>query len=232
MRSRLRGIWQRKALQAKQCRFLILGFCMVFAFVVVTGSTLAWFISTDSSVNNLHSPPAKGFSAAVVDIFNPSPRPGKTYSKRVGAVNQEEKPAFIRLLVMPVLLAADGETVLPAEFGTHVTLTDANLATWSASGWSGGDWADGGDGYYYYLHALPGNTSTDTGGLNQNLFNTVKVADNLPAEYKGANLWIEVKCEAVGIGKWQYRTGWWGRDTAPADQTLGRIDTALSALAK
>jgi hypothetical protein len=211
---------------------LLLCFSALFAFLVVTGSTLAWFISVDSMVNNLHSPPAKGFSAALVDVFNPSPQQGKTYTKRVGAVNQEGKPAFVRLLVIPTFVAADGETVLPAEFGTHVTLTGANLATWSGSKWSGGDWADGGDGYYYYLHILPGNTSTDIGGLNQNLFNSVQVSSSLPAEYKNANLRIEVKCEAVGIEKWQYRTGWWGRDTAPANQVLSRIDTVLSAQAK
>ena len=232
MRNGLKSIWQYRVLRLNKCKPLILAFSLIFAFVVMTGSTLAWFISIDSSVNNLQAPPDEKFSVSVVDVFNPTPRPDKTYSKRVGAANLSEKPAFVRILVMPSFLAADGSTVLPATFGTHVMLEDLNLAAWNGAGWIGGDWAYGGDGYFYYLHVLPGNTSTDISGLNQNLFNAVKVADNLPAEYKNAHLRIEVKCEAVNTKKWNYRSGWWGKDTAPASPPLSDIDAVLSAMAQ
>ena len=235
MRTGIKTIWQGKAQRLRKCKPLILGFCVIFAILVVSGSTLAWFISVDSCVNNFQTPPEKGFSAAAVDVFNPIMRPDHTWSKKVGAVNRDEKPAFIRLLVLPTFLAADKKTILPAKPATadsYVKFPDINLATWSGSAWIGGDLADGEDGYFYYLHALPGNTTTDTNGLNQNLFNTVKVSDPLPAEYKGASLRIEVKCEAVNTQKWNYRIGWWGMNTAPPGQTLRRIDAALSALAK
>jgi hypothetical protein len=231
MQKIFKEVLQNKLLKLRRSKPALLGLCAFLALLVVTGSTLAWYIVFDSSTNHLTSY-GKGFTVTVVDDFDPTPDPAGSYEKRVGAVNQNEKPAFVRLLVMPTFLAADGKTVLPAVFGTHVMLTDINLAAWNGSAWNGGDWAEGGDGYYYYLHVLPGGASTDADDLDQNLFNHVKIADTLPIEYQNAQLRIEVKCEAVGIQKWHYRLGWWGHTPAPTNPTLNNIDVALAALAQ
>jgi len=207
----------------RKSRLLILSFCVLFSLTVLLGSTFSWFTAADSKTNNIYTDPMKDFKVIVVDIFDDTPPPpGDPWNKRVGAVNHAEKPGFVRLLVMPAIVAADGETLLPAEFGTHITIEDLNTT----------DWMYGGDGYYYYLHALLPGESTDTMSPRKNLFNTVKISDSLPAEYEDAHLKIEVKCEAVGIKQWDYRMGWWGNITAPSDANLKAVDDILSLLAQ
>jgi len=202
---------------------IILLFCVLFALAVLLGSTYSWFTSADSNTNILYTDPMKDFKITVVDVFDDTPQiPGDTWNKRVGAVNHAENPGFVRLLVIPTIVAADGETVLPAEFGTHVTIEDLNII----------DWIYGEDGYYYYTHVLLSGESTDTMSPKKNLFNTVKVSSSLPAEYEDAHLKIEIKCEAVGIKQWDYRMGWWGIATAPGETNLKAVDDILALLAQ
>jgi hypothetical protein len=137
----------------------------------------------------------------------------------VGAVNTKTVPAFVRLVVEPRIVMADGKTVLPAALGTQVMISDLNTT----------DWRYGNDGFYYYLHILQPGQSTDA--IGQNLFNAVHFSTTgLPAEYAGAQLKIEVKCEAVRAVRWDYRLFWWGSDSAPVGNPLQGIDTLLSNL--
>ena len=199
---------------------LVLIFCVILSAFIMLGSTMAWFTAGDTMVNPIKAP-QKGFLIELIDIYTKPDKVviGEPIPKVVGAVNRDTKPGFVRILVLPVFETPDG-MLLPAEFGVHV---DAD--------WNTTDWKSGGDGYYYYLHRLEGGQSTDTMAPKQNLFTQVKVLPGLPAEYKFASLRIEVKLEAVGIEKWEYRLGWWGSAAAPAGSQLAAIDAALSVLA-
>jgi hypothetical protein len=199
----------------------ILLFCVMLALFLNLGSTGAWFTATDARTNSFTGDPRKDFNIGVVDVFDSDPPTSNlVWVKRVGAINYAKKAGFVRLLVMPAFLAADGETILPAEFGVHVLIEDLNTA----------DWMAGGDGYYYYKHILEPGESTDEMSPKKNLFNAVSISDALGDEYDGAHLKIEVKCEAVGIRKWDYRMGWWGSVNTPTALGLSAVDALLAPL--
>jgi hypothetical protein len=221
----MRGLGQNKGDRLRKCKPFILLFCVLFAFVTVLGSTMAWFTSSDSRTNNLQGPPEKGFNVDVVDVFPGTPDHDDTYNKRVGAANVNEKPAFVRLLVVPVIVIdgvnpGDKPTLLPAVFGTDIHMESPNFA----------DWIDGGDGYFYYKHILPGKTSTDSGAapatqvpgmtyLDNNLFDQVTIDAGLLSQYPDAHVVIEVKVEGVGIRPAsEYIDSWW-KGVVPATGT-------------
>lgn len=219
----LNELGRYRAFRLRKCKPCILAFCILFAMLQLLGSTYTWFTAEDSVANFMETPPIKPFLVWAVDMFEPEPDEG-LYNKRVGAVNLEEKPAFVRLLVTPVFVVepvnpGDPPTLLPATIGgpgsgAMVIMEDLNTDV------GDGDWVDatdisgGGDGYFYYRHILEPGESTDPA---RNLFNTVTLAPSLPPGYDEAHLVIEVKCEAVGI--WpanEYVNSWWYGDVPPS----------------
>jgi len=216
MKKVLNELGRYKAFRLRKCKPCILAFCILFAMLQLFGSTYTWFTAEDSVVNSMETPPIKSFLVFAVDVFDPEPD-GDLYHKRVGAVNLEEKPALVRLLVTPVFVIdpvnpGDPPTLLPATIGgpgsgAMVIMEDLNTDV------SSGDWVDatdvsvGGDGYFYYRRILEPGESTDAA---RNLFNTVTLAPSLPPGYDEAHLVIEVKCEAVGIRPAdEYVNSWW-----------------------
>jgi hypothetical protein len=194
---------------------------VILALFILFGGTMAWFIATDGRLNPFQTGKFR-YAVQAVDVFNKpatAPKNGDYVNKRVGAVNTGDFPAFVRLLVHPTILAADGVTLLPASFGNEVLITDLNTA----------DWTYGGDGYYYYLHKL--NPDKSTTQLGHDLFTQVQIAFGLGAAYDNATLHIEVKCESSDIKKWNYREGWWKATTAPTAAPLNAIDATLAAIA-
>lgn len=231
MKGRMRR-WQRKA------KPVIFAGCVMLTLLLLLGGTQAWFTSADFVRNPVkREEPAQEFIVVEVDEFDPEPDDG-LYEKRVGAQNVGDVAAFVRLLVLPVFQNEDGD-LLPAVLGkqgdpgVNVIVTDFNLAEWDVplSAWKNGDWADGGDGYYYYLNRL--NPGTSTEALNKDLFKHLRLVDPAPAGYENAQLIVEVKCEAVEVN--DYRDGWWGltANTAPSNppfsDTIVRIDGRLQS---
>jgi predicted ribosomally synthesized peptide with SipW-like signal peptide len=189
---------------------------VVIAVALLLGGTSAWFRSSNSVTNKFGTPQYQ-FDVPAVDEFTPPSvplEPGDQTAKKVGAINRGDLPGFVRLLILPTVVAADKATVLPARIGNEIKI---KLNTT--------DWADGGDGYYYYLSKLPAGQSTP------DLFSEVGLASGLDGQYKGATLTVEVKCEAVDTRQWNYRIGWWGSDAAPTDTARLAVDTALNGLA-
>lgn len=187
-------------------------FSIVFAVIVLLGSVWAWFTGTDSVWNKLRVR-QYDFRVDLVDVFTPPDvpvKPNLPIPKKVSAANTGLLPGFVRVMAFPVITASDGVTPLNAEMGKQV-LADLNTKKWK----------DGGDGYYYYLDILQPGEETEP------LFNEVRVLNELGAEYNNAQLMIEVKSEAVGIAKWEYRVGWWGSEAEPSG-VLYEIDSILS----
>jgi len=217
-------------LKAQKTKLVFFSACVLTALVLIVTQTYAWFTAEDEKVNQFITDKIVvkyEFDSKLFDDFDPDPD-GDVYTKRVGAVVSGNRDSFVRLLVIPTFVDDSDPNlppiVLPAVFGTHIILDDGDYNTTN--------WAYGGDGYYYYLGVLKPGDSTDD--MGQNLFNTVKLADNLPPEYENAHLVIEVKCEASGTEKWDYRAGWWGSEAAISDNTspLYNIDATLALLAK
>ncbi|MDR1797016.1 MAG: hypothetical protein LBR44_06150 [Clostridiales Family XIII bacterium] len=207
----------RLARAARRRPRLTLALCAAFAAAaIVLETTFAWFTGKDSVTNPLRVPQLP-FHVSVVDEFARPPAPpapgGAWIPKRVGAANDGELRAVVRVLALPMVTAADGETVLPARLGAEVE-ADMDSARW----------ADGGDGYYYWLGVLAPGEATD------DLFTQVRLAAGLDDRYKGARLVIEVKAEASWASVGDYRTGWWGSDAVPGNGTLAQIDGVLSAM--
>jgi hypothetical protein len=123
-------------------------------------------------------------------------------------------PGFVRILVF-VEIISEENTALEAIPGT----------TFAFVGLDSTLWADGEDGYFYYLELLEGGQTTV-----QPLFTGVKLASGLPATYDNARMRIEIKVEASEPLREKYRDGWWKNgDVAPGTPTLQSIDSILEA---
>ncbi|MDR0417097.1 MAG: SipW-dependent-type signal peptide-containing protein [Propionibacteriaceae bacterium] len=204
-------------LRLKGHRLTVVGVALPLSLILLAASTFAWFTAADSVRNKLHAGEYE-FSVPAVDVFTPPAtpmEPGDSVEKRVGAVNSGSLPGFVRLMVLPTVVAADGKTMLPASLGKEVVAA-LNVQ----------DWADGGDGYYYYLRILHPTEATPE------LFTEVQIASDLGDRYKQAKLDIEVKSEAVGVGQWDYRVSWWGSDAAQTAGPLAVVDAALQEQAR
>ena len=204
---------------------------LALAILLLLGSTLAWFTASDLILNAIRrEEPSKNFQVMEVDDFPPGQDTTDSIVKRVGAQNVGDVPAFVRLLVLPVFRSAEGH-LLPAVLGkagdpgVNIVVEDFNLASFIAGAWTEGDWADGGDGYYYYLHRLDPATTTNSGSPDKNLFNSLKLV-SVPEGYEDAKLLIEVKCEAVEVKN--YREAWWGL-TNNAAPTSPPVESTLLA---
>jgi alternate signal-mediated exported protein len=207
-------------------RILIVMIVFSVSLLLLVGVTYAYFIKTDRVTNVLRSQDLP-FSFKVDEIFKTpeSVTPGQTVEKVVNVTNTGDEAGFLRVLVLTKIIAADG-TVLEAIPGTTFTLNGLNTTDWSPD--STKMWADGKDGYYYYLDKLDSKKMT-----SQPLFESVTLAAGLPAEYKGATLEIEVKVEASETSREAYRNGWWGcGDSVPASPELVKIDDVLRVKAK
>jgi len=198
--------------------FLFL-FAIIYAIVITLGSTLAWFSASDDKINNFKSD-LNLFSAETVDLFDPA-NPWKPDNKQVSAINTGEKPAFVRILVLPTLLK--GSTPIQARIGDEIIVSFLDIRSPSNPS---GLWLYGDDGYYYFLDVLdPGQTA------HPFLFKNVSLSPSLPADYNLAVLNIEVKMEAVSISSLQYRIAWWNNPSPPSSSPLSTIDSILAPLA-
>jgi predicted ribosomally synthesized peptide with SipW-like signal peptide len=206
-------------------RFVML-IAVSMIMLLVVGVAHAYFTANDSVKNVLKSQNLT-FAFEVDEVFT-SPenvRPGQTVQKVVNVKNVGDEVGFVRLLVFVEIVASDG-TVLEAIPGTTFTFDDLNTTDWTPGNTR--LWANGADGYYYYLDKLdPAMTTT------QPLFSSVTLAAGLSPEYENASMKIEVKVEASEISRSKYRDGWWKNgDNVPSSQALARIDEVLRAMAK
>ncbi len=198
---------------------VVLVLSSVFVLVTLLGNSFSWFTSKDSRINHFDTDGIE-FSVGTVDIFEPpdSYSPGDTAPKEVGAINKKDIPAFVRLMVMPSVVSADGQP-LEAIPGKQIELIGFNTDQWRY----------GGDGYYYYLGVLgPTGSGTDK---TEPLFTAVKLADVLDDAYIGARMNIVIKTEAVDTKKWHYSFAWWQNHVFPVDSPLIDISTILASKA-
>jgi len=202
-------------------RPLILMLAVLTSLVLVMGSTYSWFTQSDQVANTLQTKELS-FRVELEEQFD-SPggaTPGQSVTKVVSVKNTGDIAGFIRVLVFTDITAANG-VPLEAIPGVTFTCDNMNVTDWSAG--NANLWADGGDGYYYYLGMLgPGETTV------QPLFTSVTLAPSLGQEYENAILNVEVKVDAVSAQKWEYRMAWWGDVNPPSAPPLSLIDNALA----
>ena len=209
-------LWKVIVNRAWSIRVGALLFSLLISIVMVLGGTMAWFTSSDNVVNPFHTVDMQ-FDLSIVETFIPtSAGPGDTVTKEVAVTNNGDLPAFVRLMVLPEILAADGETLLPVGGGDVNPLTYEGLD-------SGDNWLYGGDGYWYYLKKL------DLGQTTPLLFTGVTLHEDLPDEYQNATMTIDVKLEAARTTPGEYRSSWWGDPEEPTDATLKEIDGKLQS---
>ena len=179
-------------------RVFVLSASLVLALLIVTGTTLAWLVSKDAKVNELG-----------VTQYQFGTAPQQASVKNTGDI-----PAFVRAMVFPGLVAADGVTLLEMQLGEQATLEGL-----------GNNWADGKDGYYYYLGRLaPGQITPAP------LFEEIAPEQSVAERYPDAKLTIDLVVESIdGTGDY-YRSAWWQNDQAPAAAPLLTVDTALQTI--
>lgn len=153
------------------------------------------------------------FDETMTEVTKGATVPKEVRIENVGTIKQ-----FVRVMVLPeVQSTVTGETikqVLPLKIGTDVELSEMDTAGWNA------DWIDGGDGYYYYQHALDPKARTGY------LFKTVKLVNQLEDRYHDASLTITLKVETINCAEFAYRDAWW-QGVTPTNQPLKAVDDAL-----
>jgi len=205
----------KKGNRLRKLKPVIFVFSLVYAIGMLIGSTLAWFTSSDTRVNEFRND-MPIFSVQAVDVFDPA-NPWKSGdNKEVSAVNTGKKDAFVRIMVMPMIM--NGSIPLQARIGEEIEITFLDIYNVSTN--PTGKWIDGNDGYYYYLDVLkPGETAEPY------LFRKVELKSGLSTEYDDAFLKIEIKMEAVGIDAYEYRKVWWNDETLSGN--LFEVDNVL-----
>ena len=186
---------------------LMLAMAITLGIVILLGSTFAWFTQADKVTNPLETQ-EQNFDFEIEEIFDPPGEvdPGEEIEKIVDVKNVGDVAGFTRVLILTEIISADG-VLLPAIPGTTFEL-DLNIT--EDGGADGKIWADGGDGYYYYLGKLePGETSSEHLFTSVTLADTVANGGTLGEEDIDAKMKIEVKVEAVELRKWKYREAWW-----------------------
>ena len=202
-------------------RPLILLLALAIGLTLALGNTYAWFTSSDT-VRNLLETPDLSFSFKVMEAFD-SPdmfEPGVPITKEVNVTNAGTQTGVVRVLALPEIMTEDGR-LLEAVPGITFTYGGLNVTDWSE-----GDeklWAEGGDGYFYYLGTL------EEGAVTlEPLFSSVTLAPNLPEEYKNARMMVYIKVEAAETDK--YRSSWWNQpdiDPLPEESQWFKIDASL-----
>ncbi len=193
---------------------------LICSGVLIINNTYSWFTSKDE-ITNRFSTGQLDFSVGVVDVFDPD-NPWKPLdNKKVTAKNYGTYPAFVRILVQPVMMKEGAP--LKAEIGqeliTNIKLYDSVINPT-------GKWLKDKDDYYYYLDLLnPGEVA------DPYLFTDIKLSDGLPDDYKDANLLIQVKVEAINALTYAYRDAWWN-NISPLDDDLKKIDDILKTKVK
>ena len=207
-------------------RPLLLSLTILVSAIMVLGSTFSWFTQSDNRTNILKTQDIL-FQFELQEKFDPPQggvNPGQKVPKIVHVANTGDVPGFVRVLVLAEIISEKGE-ILEAVPGVTFTYDGMNVTDWTP----GNDkmWADGGDGYYYYLGKLNPDQTT-----LQPLFTSVTLASDLGPEYVGATMKIEVKIEASDTIRANYRNGWWRNgDIPPTDLNLIPIDNTLQGLA-
>ena len=199
---------------------------LVLVMVKVLGHTYSWFTNAEQADNVFRTPDFL-FSFQVEEEFDPpgSVAPGQNVEKVVHVRNIGDEAGLIRVLVLVEIFSEDG-VVLQATPGATFTFIGLNTTDHSLGNTN--MWADGGDGYYYYLGKLESGKITE-----QPLFSGIQLSAGLGTEYVGADMKIEIKVEASETSREKYRDGWWKNgDNAPTALDLIPIDDALKNLAK
>ncbi|MCL2022898.1 MAG: hypothetical protein FWG82_00820 [Oscillospiraceae bacterium] len=206
----------KKTLIIAVSTFLVL----VIAFVGAMGSSSAFLEGTDIK-EHLMRVKAFFFQHLIVENFPTpiAPSPGGTYEKEPWVENESVTPAFVRVMVLPVL--SYEKVHVQTTLGDQVQLVGFNSA----------DWIDGGDGYFYYNKILPGK-SGGVNGATSSLFTDVELSEDFGGEYRGANLTIKLISEVVDTNKWNYRMAWWNTyNSSGLSGAIATVDAALAALA-
>jgi len=218
-------IENKKRIRLYRRRLPVLLLAVLCSAVIILGGTYAWFTSSDE-VKNPFKANELSFSFKLVEVFSEPGtfNSGQTIIKEVTVQNTGTQAGVVRVLVLPEIMAENG-TILEARAGATFTFEDELGAdTLNVT-----DWADGGDGYYYYLGTL------ESGEATPPLFSHVTLTDGLPEEYENARMTIHVKVEAAETDK--YRSSWWGVaddeeyfDNPPYPREWVDIDTALQTV--
>lgn len=195
-KKRLASLKYRKFLLVIVCCLAVIG--VVFSGI---GVTLALMKSSEQRTNDFS---IGDLRTELVEDFTPPTLTelDKSYKKEVSVKNTGETGAFVRVMVLPQILSkADNQgnqLLLPSTIAKELIL-DLDLAKW----------ADGEDGYYYYLDILAPKEATS------HLFTTVTLASSAMTDaYEEAELTIDVKVESINGTKWAYQDAWWNGDVA------------------
>ena len=195
-------------------RLILLAAGILCALLIIMGTTFAWLVSSDTRTNEIGIMQYQ-FDVALTEVFPaPTAVKGGTFPKEVDVKNTEDIPGFVRVMVFPVLVAADGTTLPEMRIGGQIRL-----------GTLGASWTSGEDGYYYYLGRIaPGGTT-----LNP-LFEEVTLDESVADGYPGAELTITLVVESIDGTDDYYRDAWWGGAAPAAPDPRATVDTALQLI--
>ena len=193
-------------------KIIPIGLMLIILVIVVQGS-MAYFTSESNVINK--------FLASSTDIeveeefIPPEQWDGNILSKSVQIKNESNTPVLVRVSITPRWVNEDGSPFSGDTSSNTITLDFTKELKESIEEEK---WFKGNDGYYYYLKILEGNNVTSI------LLESVALKEGviLPEDYKGKNLYVDVKAEAVqatnhdenqdGINEYQFEKVWFNVD--------------------
>ena len=186
-------------------RTVILVATILISLILIIPATYSWFISREQKPNEFN---VANYGVKLVEVFH------GWEQKEVQVSNTGEAAVLVRVTAIPILMNYDKSERLNTTIDGDEILDFVRPANFAAN------WYDGGDGWYYYRHALlPGENTT--------LFLEKVVLQpwfdfNANPEYDGANLDVDVIMSSEIITGTYKHEDIWDVSSNPALKTFLR----------
>lgn len=171
---------------------------MLTTVIILTSSTLAYFLSKDTAINNFK------VSDLTIKIEEPNWKEpdswnGEDITKDAHVTNTNTMPEFIRVAVEPRFEDKDGNFYMGNV--NDITFTYDNL---TEDNTESNKWINGLDGYYYYTSIVKeGESTTDI--IKSLKLNLSEIEND---KYDGLTLKAVVRAEAVISNSNAFKTNW------------------------
>ena len=214
-------------------KMILIGLVVITLVVVIVQRSLAYFTSESIAINK--------FLAGSTDIeveeefIPPETWYGSVVGKKVQITNNTDTKSLVRVSITPrwiTIIENEDGSQSEAPFSGDVSSNTITLDFTEelTNTITEGKWFKGSDDYYYYMDVLDGQASTSV------LLEKVSIKEGiiLPDEYRGKNLYVDVKAETVqatnhdvdndGINDYQFKEVWLGIDKNVSEKLQSILD--------
>ena len=215
-------------------KMILIGLVVITLVVVIVQRSLAYFTSESIAINKFL---AGSTDIEVEEEFIPPEDKwdGSIVNKKVQITNNTDTKSLVRVSITPrwiTIIENEDGSQSEAPFSGDVSSNTITLDFTEelTNTITEEKWFKGSDDYYYYMDVLDGQASTSV------LLEKVSIKEGiiLPDEYRGKNLYVDVKAETVqatnhdvdndGINDYQFKEVWLGIDQNVSEKLQSILD--------